>query len=50
MGYNINAYRWLVGKRERTVPLGRPRGRWENNVQFNPKIGRKWIEIFWFII
>jgi hypothetical protein len=50
MGYNINAYRGLVGKRERTVLLGRPRGRRENNVQINLKIGRKWIEIFWLII
>jgi len=46
MGYNINAYGGLVRKREGTVPLGRPRGRWENNVQINLKIGRKWIEIF----
>jgi hypothetical protein len=50
MGYNINAYRGLVGKREGTVPLGRSRGRWENNVQINLKIGRKWIEVFWLII
>jgi hypothetical protein len=50
MGHDINAYKGLVGKDEGTVPLGRPGGRWENNVQINLKIGRKWIEIFWLII
>jgi hypothetical protein len=49
-GYNINSYGGLVGKREGTVPFGRPRRRWKNSVQINLKIDRKWIEIIWLII
>jgi hypothetical protein len=29
------AYRFLIGKRERKRPLGRPRGRWEDSIRMN---------------
>jgi hypothetical protein len=28
----INAYMLMMGKLERKTPLGRPRGRWEDNI------------------
>ena len=30
-----NAYRVLVGKPERKIPLGRPSGRWEDNIKMD---------------
>jgi hypothetical protein len=35
MGEGRGAYRVLVGKRERTSPLGRPRHRWEDNIRMD---------------
>jgi hypothetical protein len=41
-----NAYRILVGKPEGKTPLGRPRGRWEDNVKMDVReIG--WDGIDW---
>jgi len=33
MGDRRGAHRVLVGKSERKGPLGRPRSRWEDNIQ-----------------
>jgi hypothetical protein len=35
MGEKRNAYMILVGKAEVKRPLGRPRRRWENNINMN---------------
>jgi hypothetical protein len=35
MGEKRNAYRILVGKPERKIPLGRPRRRWANNIKID---------------
>jgi hypothetical protein len=35
MGEKRNAYRILVGKPEGRRPLGRPRGRWEDNIRMD---------------
>jgi hypothetical protein len=42
---NINAYRVLVGKPEEMRSLGRPRGRWEDNITTHlRKIGREGVD------
>jgi hypothetical protein len=33
MGDRRDAYRVLVGRPERKIPLGRPRRRWEDNIK-----------------
>ena len=35
MGERRGAYRVLVGKHEGERPLGRPRGRWEDNIKID---------------
>jgi hypothetical protein len=35
MGEKRNAYRMLVGKPERKIPLGRPRCRWVDNIKID---------------
>jgi hypothetical protein len=35
MGEKRNVYRILVGKPEGTIPLGRPRCRWEDNIEMD---------------
>ena len=35
MEQSRNAYRVLVGRPEGKRPLGRPRGRWEDNIKLN---------------
>jgi hypothetical protein len=35
MGEGRGAYRILVGRRERSRPLGRPRRRWEDNIKMD---------------
>ena len=44
-----NAYRVLVGKPESKIPLGRPRGRWEDNIKMDLRdVGcdrRDWIAL-----
>ena len=35
MDQSRNAYRVLVGKPEGKRPLGRPRGRWEDNIKMD---------------
>ncbi|KAJ4443406.1 hypothetical protein ANN_05074 [Periplaneta americana] len=35
MGDSRNAYRVLVGRLERKIPLGRPRHRWEDNIKMD---------------
>jgi hypothetical protein len=35
MGDRRGAYRVLVGRREGRRPLGRPRGRWEDNIKMD---------------
>jgi len=35
VGEKINVYRTLVGKYERMKPLGKPRRRWETNIQLS---------------
>jgi hypothetical protein len=34
-GDTMNAYRILVEKSEGNIPLGRPRGRWADNIKIN---------------
>jgi hypothetical protein len=36
-GENKNAYRILVEKNERMRPIGRPKYRWENNIERDKK-------------
>jgi hypothetical protein len=38
IGENKNAYRILVGKPEGKRPLGRPRHRWEDNIQMDLRV------------
>jgi hypothetical protein len=42
-------YRVLVGKRERNIPIGRPRRRWEDNIKMDFQEvacrGMYWIEL-----
>ena len=49
MGERRGAYRVLVGKPEGKRPLGRTRGRWEDNIKINLKEvgcgGMDWIEL-----
>jgi hypothetical protein len=35
MGEGIGVYRVMVGKPEGKRPLGRPRGRWEDNIKMD---------------
>jgi hypothetical protein len=47
MGEGRGVYRVLVGKPEGKRPLGRPRGRWEDNIKFDlQKVGGR--GIVWF--
>jgi hypothetical protein len=45
----INTYRILVGKSEGKIPVGRPRGRWKDNIKINHKEmgyeGAVWIRL-----
>jgi hypothetical protein len=49
MGETRNACRILVGKSERKRPLGRPRGRWVDNINMDLRDigwdGMDWIEL-----
>jgi hypothetical protein len=48
MTESIGAYRVLVGKPEGKGPLGRPRRRWEDNIQMDLKevgCGHDWIDL-----
>jgi hypothetical protein len=49
MGERRNAYRILVGKPERTRPLGRPRRRWVDNIKMDLREvgweGTDWIDL-----
>jgi hypothetical protein len=40
LGEKRGAYRFLVGKPERKIPLGRPWHRWEDNIKMD--LLRKW--------
>jgi hypothetical protein len=45
-GEKRNAYRLLVGKPEGKRPLGRPRGRWVNNIRMDlGEVG--WGDVDW---
>jgi hypothetical protein len=35
MGNKRNTYKFVVGKLEGKIPLGRPRRRWEDNIKMN---------------
>ena len=49
MGERRGIYRVLVGKPEGKSPLGRPRGRWKDNIKMDLQdVGRRgmdWIEL-----
>jgi hypothetical protein len=49
MGETRNANRTLVGKPERKRPLGRPRGRWVDNIKMDLREirwgGMEWINL-----
>jgi hypothetical protein len=49
MGEKRNAYRILVGKPEAKRPLGRPRRRWEDNIETDLREiewgGMDWIDV-----
>jgi hypothetical protein len=49
MGERRGAYRALVGKPEGRRPLGRPRRRWENNIEMDLREvgwgGMDWIDL-----
>ena len=49
MGERRGVYRVLVGEPEGKRLLGRPRGRWENNIKMNLQkmrcVGMDWIEV-----
>jgi hypothetical protein len=40
-----NAYRILVGEPERKRPLGRPRGRWVDNIKMDGVLWTEWIRL-----
>jgi hypothetical protein len=48
-GEKRGAYRILVGRPEGRRPLGRPRGRWEDNIKIDLQevgwLGMDWIEL-----
>jgi len=48
-GEERGVYRVLMGKREGTIPLGRPRRRWEDNIKMDLQevgyVGMDWIEL-----
>jgi len=46
IGSNRNAYRVLVEKTQRNKPLGRPRRRWEENIEVNLK-EKAWERVDW---
>jgi hypothetical protein len=52
MGERRGAYRVLVGKPERMRPLGRPSGRWEDNIKMYLREvrGGAWTGSTWFRI
>jgi hypothetical protein len=49
MGERRGVYRFLLGKPERKRPLGRPRHRWEDNIQIDlqevESAGMDWIRL-----
>ena len=49
MGKRKGVHRFLVGKREIKRPLGRPRGKWEDNIKTDLQEvrcgGMDWIEL-----
>jgi hypothetical protein len=46
MGEKRNAYRLLVGKPERKIPVGRPRRRWVDNIRMDlGEVG--WSRVDW---
>jgi hypothetical protein len=48
MGEKRDAYRILVGRREGRRPLGRPRSRWEGNIENDLQVmewDMDWIEL-----
>jgi hypothetical protein len=49
MGEKKNAYRILVGKPDGKRPLGRPKGRWVNNIKMDLREigwdGTDWIDL-----
>jgi hypothetical protein len=49
MGEGRDVYRVLVGRPERKRPLGRPRRRWEDNIELDLKEtgmdGTNWIQL-----
>jgi hypothetical protein len=46
MGTSGGGYRVLVGRSERSKPLGRLRRRWENNIKINLReVGLIWLRI-----
>jgi hypothetical protein len=48
MGEERKVYRVLVGKPEGKIPLGRPRGRWEDGLKMElGKIGWGWSGFSW---
>jgi hypothetical protein len=46
MGQKSNAYRLLVGKPKGMKPLGRPRGRWLDNIRMDLVVVR-WGDVDW---
>jgi hypothetical protein len=46
MGETVNAYRLLVGKPEGKRPIGRPRGRWVDNIRIDFREVR-WGDVDW---
>jgi len=50
MGKRRGVYRVLVGKPEGTTPLGRPKRRWEVNIEIDLQevIWRPWTGLIWF--
>jgi hypothetical protein len=46
MGEKRNAYRLLVGKSEGRRPLGRPRGRWVDNIRMD-LVEVEWGDVDW---
>jgi hypothetical protein len=49
-GEKGNSYRFLVGKPEGKIPLGRPRGRWVDNIKMDLRRQRErkgWYRMIW---
>jgi hypothetical protein len=49
LGEKRNAYKILVGKAERKIPIGIPRCRWEDNIKMDLRLVG-WSDMGWIVL